>query len=237
MSDLKDYEDLFEQFFNEFILFKTQKEQYRICPGCSSEKSFSLNEDKLIYACGPPSGAKTSGAKTSGDKTSGAKKCGPQFTIEMPVYVDYNQAKEQFLDIINGSSRACTDPLAYDLKALSKHLELTEEYGAQQEIVEKATKSLKELEEELIKANHLAERNSMIQELSQKRQKNSHKKSLTMLKLLSSDTPAVEKQTARRAYAQIIQDEHREIRPLMEELRKPIVEVVMTSKPKIIKNV
>jgi len=232
MSDLKDYEDLFEQFFNEFILFKTQKEQYRICPGCSSDKSFSLNEDKLIYACGPPSGAKTSGAKTSG-----AKKCGPQFTIEMPVYVDYNQAKEQFLDIINGSSRACTDPLAYDLKAMSKHLELTDEYGAQQEIVEKATKSLKELEEELIKANHLAERNSMIQELSQKRQKNSHKKSLTMQKLLSSDTPAVEKQTARRAYAQIIQDEHREIRPLMEELRKPIVEVVMTSKPKIIKNV
>ena len=227
MSDLKDYEDLFEQFFNEFILFKTQKEQYRICPGCSSEKSFSLNEDKLIYACGPPSGA----------KTSGAKKCGPQFTIEMPVYVDYNQAKEQFLDIINGSSRACTDPLAYDLKALSKHLELTDEYGAQQEIVETATKSLKELEEELIKANHLAERNSMIQELSQKRQKNSHKKSLTMQKLLSSDTPAVEKQTARRAYAQIIQDEHREIRPLMEELRKPIVAVVMTSKPKIIKHV
>ena len=237
MSDLKDYEDLFEQFFNEFILFKTQKEQYRICPGCSSDKSFSLNEDKLIYACGPTSGAKTSGAKTSGAKTSGAKKCGPQFTIEMPVYVDYNQAKEQFLDIINGSSRACTDPLAYDLKALSKHLVLTDEYGAQQEIVEKATKSLKELEEELIKANHLAERNSMIQELSQKRQKNSHKKSLTMLKLLSSDTPAVEKQTARRAYAQIIQDEHREIRPLKEELRKPIVEVVMTSKPKIIKNV
>ena len=232
MSDLKDYEDLFEQFFNEFILFKTQREQYRICPGCSSEKSFSLNEDKLIYACGP-----TSGAKTSGAKTSGAKKCGPQFTIEMPVYVDYNQAKEQFLDIINGSSRACTDPLAYDLKALSKHLELTDEYGAQQEIVETATKSLKELEEELIKANHLAERNSMIQELSQKRQKNSHKKSLTMQKLLSSDTPAVEKQTARRAYAQIIQDEHREIRPLMEELRKPIVEVVMTSKPKIIKHV
>jgi len=232
MSDLKDYEDLFEQFFNEFILFKTQREQYRICPGCSSEKSFSLNEDKLIYACGP-----TSGAKTSGAKTSGAKKCGPQFTIEMPVYVDYNQAKEQFLDIINGSSRACTDPLAYDLKALSKHLELTDEYGAQQEIVETATKSLKELEEELIKANHLAERNSMIQELSQRRQKNSHKKSLTMQKLLSSDTPAVEKQSARRAYAQIIQDEHREIRPLMEELRKPIVAVVMTSKPKIIKHV
>ena len=232
MSDLKDYEDLFEQFFNEFILFKTQKEQYRICPGCSSEKSFSLNEDKLIYACGP-----TSGAKTSGAKTSGANKCGPQFTIEMPVYVDYNQAKEQFLDIINGSSRACTDPLAYDLKALSKHLELTDEYGAQQEIVETATKSLKELEEELIKANHLAERNSMIQELSQRRQKNSHKKSLTMQKLLSSDTPAVEKQSARRAYAQIIQDEHREIRPLMEELRKPIVAVVMTSKPKIIKHV
>ena len=89
----------------------------------------------------------------------------------------------------------------------------------------------------LIKVNHLAERNSMIQELSQKKQINSHKKSLTMQKLLSSDTSTVEKQSARRAYAQIIQDEHREIRPLMEELRKPIIEVVMTTKPKIIKHV
>ena len=227
MSDLKDYEALFEQFFNEFILFKTQREQYRACPGCSSEKSFSLDKDKLIYSCGSSASA----------KTGGKKKCGPQFTIEMPVYVNYNQAKALFLDIINGKTEDYTDPLVYDLNALSKHLELPEEYRAQQEIVQKATKSLKELEEKLIKVNHLAERNSMIQELSQKKQINSHKKSLTMQKLLSSDTSTVEKQSARRAYAQIIQDEHREIRPLMEELRKPIIEVVMTTKPKIIKHV
>ena len=217
MSDLKEYNDHFKRFYDEFFLFKKKKHQK--CPGCSSKKRFIFNHGKLTYACGP--------------KTDG-KKCGPQFTIELPKYVDYNTAETQLLNIINGK-RDHTDPMSHDLKSLSKLIEDIDP-KQQQDEVQEATEELQKLREQFIKDNHLSKRNDIIQELSKQRSKNSYQKALNMHKLLSESTSAEEKHAARVAYAQIIHNERTEILPLIKELREPITSVLMISEPVIIKH-
>ena len=91
MSDLKEYEGYFEKFQDEFIRFKTGKKTYEKCPGCSEKKRFSINERKLTYSCGPK---------------GGTKKCGPQWTIELPKYIDSDIREKELLDIIKSERQA-----------------------------------------------------------------------------------------------------------------------------------
>jgi len=223
MSDLKEYEDNFKLFFDKFFLFQTGKKKYQTCPGCSTKKRFSINKGKLTYACGPK---------------GGEKKCGPQWTIELPKYIDYDEIENSLLNIIHGRLEDIASDQCFDLKSLTALMEDTEVIGdlKKQEVdVTNATTELQGLREKLVKDNQLTEKNTMIQDLAKRRLKNAQDKALKMQKLLSDDISAEEKSKLRTEYAQIVFDEKREIIPMISELRVQRSPILMTELPKVIK--
>ena len=88
-SSETEYEKLFTKFYSDFFKFKSGKKSQLKCPGCDSNKRFIINDDKLIYSCGP--------------SNSDNPKCGKQYTINLPKYIHYRTLREIYETDMNGS--------------------------------------------------------------------------------------------------------------------------------------
>ena len=79
----KEYDFHLTKFYNDYFKYKSGKKSSLFCSGCSSKKRFifDLENNKIIYSCGP-------------NKTDN-KKCGPQYTIELPKYIQFKELQCQ----------------------------------------------------------------------------------------------------------------------------------------------
>jgi hypothetical protein len=83
---MTDYDTYFQKFYTEKLSFLSMKQKYMKCEGCNELKKFIENDNELTFSCGDKQG-----------------KCGTQFSIQLPQYINYNQRKQLLQEEIHGS--------------------------------------------------------------------------------------------------------------------------------------
>jgi len=211
----EEYEKLFTKFYSDFFKFKSGKKSHLRCSGCDSKKRFIINDDELVYSCGPKNDPK----------------CGKQYTIKMPKYIHYRTLREIYEKNINGSFEYLKgDIIQYDLSELSKKMDVQREFDEQRRIIKESSDNLKRLIDDYVKNNDLNQYIEDLETLSEKRYKNSIEKSKIMKSLVEDDLSEPEKVVLRRKYAQCIK-ENDEFIELIKILRKQENDYIMINKP------
>ena len=214
----KEYDIHFRKFYDDFYKFQTRIKRFQTCKECSTKKRFIFHKDKIIYSCGPK---------------GGDKKCGPQYTIELPKYVNYSESKQEYQEQINGLlSYSPKNTLQYKLDELSDQLDIHDDLEKQSKIIQSGIDSLKNLNAEYISMNELEQKNNNLKIFLDKRYKNSIEKKKIMREL-NEDISEEEKTVLRKKYAILIR-ESKEFIPMIQELRKKNKDFIMISGPKII---
>ena len=214
----KEYDIHFRKFYDDFYKFQTRIKRFQTCKECSTKKRFIFHKDKIIYSCGPK---------------GGDKKCGPQYTIELPKYVNYSESKQEYQEQSNGLlSYSPKNTLQYKLDELSDQLDIHDDLEKQSKIIQSGIDSLKNLNAEYISMNELEQKNNNLKIFLDKRYKNSIEKKKIMREL-NEDISEEEKTVLRKKYAILIR-ESKEFIPMIQELRKKNKDFIMISGPKII---
>ncbi len=214
----KEYDTHFRKFYGDFFKYLGGSKAHQTCKGCSSKKRFIFGDSELTYSCGP-----------KGED----KKCGPQYTIKLPEYINFHDFKNIYNEQINGSSKYSeNDLLQYDLQSLSKKMNVDKDLKKQMELIKTATGELKKITNDYIEMNQLEDVQLKIKKLSEKRYVNSQEKKKIM-KQLKDDIPEEKKIKLRKDYALLIR-ESKEFIPMIQELREPNQSFIMISKPEII---
>ncbi len=211
----EEYEKLFTKFYSDFFKFKSGKKSHLRCSGCDSKKRFIINDDELVYSCGPKNDPK----------------CGKQYTIKMPKYIHYRTLREIYEKNINGSFEYLKgDIIQYDLSEYSQKMDVRREFDEQRRIIKESSDNLKRLIDDYVKNNDLNQYIEDLETLSEKRYKNSIEKSKIMKSLVEDDLSEPEKVVLRRKYAQCIK-ENDEFIELIKILRKQENDYIMINKP------
>jgi hypothetical protein len=211
----EEYEKLFTKFYSDFFKFKSGKKSQLRCPGCQSEKRFIIDDDKLVYSCGP----------------SSDPKCGKQYTINLPKYIHYRTLREIYEKNINGSLEYQKDNiLQYDLSEYSQKMDVKTELDEQNMIIKKSTDNLKRLIDDYNKSNGLDEYIEDLEKLSEMRYKNSIEKSKIMKSLNEDELSEPEKIVLRKKYAVCIKENTKFIE-IIQRLNKDNSDYIMIKKP------
>ena len=219
---MEEYDTYFRKFYGDLFKFQTKTKKQLQCPDCSSKKRFIIDDDKLTFSCGP--------------KHSKDKKCGPQYTIELPKYINFRDLQKVYDEQINGSFDYKTDDvLQYDLQKLSLQMDVKSDLEKQVKDAKGASESLKRLIDDYIEANALNKHIETLKTLSEKRYKNSLAKKKIMRELEDEELSAPEKVNLRKKYAVLIK-ENQGFMDMIIELRQPNTDFIMIKKPKVIKH-
>ena len=232
MSDeslMREYDIYFNRFYDELHKYeeyiKKNKDHKNLrCQDCKTKKKLIINKEsrELIYSCGP--------------LRNKDEKCGFQFSINLPEYIDFREYEKSYNKRINGSTdynNYTKNISEYDLEALSKYININSELKQRKDIIDYASKSLKKLLDDYVKLNNLTEHIDKIKDLYNKRNKNSFEKKKIMKKILDN-IPEEEKIVERKKYAVLIR-ENKEFIDMITELRNTNINYIMIKKPKISK--
>ena len=208
MSDTSDeYDILFRKFYGDLFKFQTGKKNTLQCKGCNSKKRFIINDDELIFSCGP--------------KNNQDKKCGKQYTIRLPKYVQFSDLYKIYHDNIHGSMEYKSNDISiYDLDSLSLKMDVSKELNSQKELIKDSSEKLKRLLDDYIKSNNLDGYIETLETLSEKRHKNAYEKRKIMKLLEDKELSAPERIDLRKKYAVLV-NESKEFMDMIIELRKP----------------
>ena len=214
-SSEKEYEKLFTKFYSDFFKFKSGKQSQLRCPGCQSEKRFIIDDDKLIYSCGPSSDSK----------------CGKQYTIKLPKYIHYRTLREIYETNMNGSLEYRKDDISqYDLSELSQKMDIKRELETQNKLIKESSDDLKRLIQDYTKSNSLDEYIEDLEKLSEMRYKNSIEKSKIMRSLSEDELSEPEKIVLRKKYAQCVK-ETQDFIEMIQKLNRENSDYIMINKP------
>jgi len=220
MTDvLNEYDILFRKFYSDLFKYQTGKKNALHCKGCDTKKRFIINKDELIFSCGP--------------KNNDNKKCGPQYTIKLPKYVNFSDLYEIYHENINGSMKYDGENLLeYDLESLSQKMDVRKELEEQNILIKDSSEKLKRLLEDYFKANKMDDYIKSLEDLSDKRTKNGYEKRKIM-KLLEDDTLSEpERIDLRKKYAVLV-NENRGFMDEIIRLRKSNTEYLTVKLPEI----
>ena len=214
-SSEKEYEKLFTKFYSDFFKFKSGKKTHLRCLGCQSNKRFIINDDKLVYSCGPSSDSK----------------CGKQYTIVLPKYIHYRTLREIYENNMNGSLEYRKDDiLQYDLSEYSQKMDVKRELEIQNKLIKESSDNLKRLINDYTKENRLDEYIEDLENLSEMRYKNSIEKKKLMRSLIEDELSEPEKVVLRKKYAQYIK-ENDEFIEIIQRLTRENSDYIMINKP------
>ena len=214
-SSETEYEKLFTKFYSDFFKFKSGKKSQLRCPGCQSNKRFIINDDKLVYSCGP----------------SSDPKCGKQYTITLPKYIHYRTLREIYEKNMNGSLEyRKNDILQYDLSELSQKMDIKRELETQNKLIKESSDDLKRLIDDYTKSNSLDEYIEDLEKLSEMRYKNSIEKSKIMRSLSEDELSEPEKIILRKKYAQLVKETQGFIE-IIQKLNRENSDYIMINKP------
>ena len=201
-----EYDILFRKFYGELFKFQTGKKNALHCKGCNSKKRFIINDDELIFSCGP--------------KNSQDKKCGPQYTIKLPKYIQFSDLYKLYHENIHGSMKYNSNDISvYDLESLSLKMDVSKELNTQKELIKDSTEKLKRLLDDYIKTNNLEVYIENLETLSEKRYKNAYEKRKIMKLLEDKELSEPEIIDLRKKYA-ILVNESKEFMDMIIKLRK-----------------
>ena len=221
MSD-KDYDFYFKKFYNDFFKFQSGAKKFQKCNGCSMNKRFIFGDNKLIYSCGPSNNTD--------------KKCGKQYTIEFPKYINYRDLYELYNNNINGSSHYSNDIMEYNLEKLCEKMDLNEKKEEQLKLIKESNDSLKKLIHDYIQTNELDHSFENLKTLSKRRHENSIKKQKLMIKINDKDINELDKKELRKEYAQLVH-ESKEFIDMIIQLRKSDTDFIIVENSKIIDHI
>ena len=214
-----EYDKYFSNFYREFYKYQSGSKKHLKCDGCSTKKRFILNENQLIFSCGP--------------KHNKDKKCGQQYTIDLPKYINFREFYKFYNEQINGSfDYTKNNLLEYDLKSLNNVMNVNDYLLKQDKNSEESKELLKKLIDDYSKENNLNDIQERIEILYEKRYKNSIDKKKIMKKLMNEELSEEEKVIERKKYAILIQ-ENKEFIEIIQQLRKSNKNFIMIEKPKI----
>ena len=214
-SSETDYEKLFTKFYSDFFKFKSGKKTHLRCPGCQSNKRFIINDDKLVYSCGP----------------SSDPKCGKQYTIVLPKYIHYRTLREIYEKTMNGSLEYRKDDiLQYDLSELSQKMDVKTELEIQKKLIKESSDNLKRLIDDYTKSNGLDEYIEDLEKLSEMRYKNSIEKSKIMRSLSEDELSEPEKIVLRKKYAVLVK-ETQDFIEMIQKLNRENSDYIMINNP------
>tara|TARA_Y100001970_G_C14241029_1_gene864906 strand:+ start:5 stop:1189 length:1185 start_codon:yes stop_codon:yes gene_type:complete len=224
---IKEYDKYFKNFYNEYFKYKhqfkennNQSNKKLKCLECTTNKRFILDEDELIFSCGP--------------KNSEDKKCGKQYTIKLPKYINFRELYELYNEQINGTfNYTQNNLLEYDLQNLSGKLNIGEDLEKQIQLIKNSKISFDKLISDYNEYNNLNEYKEKLMNLSEKRYKNSIDKKKIMKKIMNEELSEEEKIIERKKYAILIQ-ENKEFIELIQELRIPNKNYIMIQQPEIL---
>lgn len=221
MTELSnEYDILFRKFYGDLFKFQTGKKNALKCPGCETEKRFIINKDELIFSCGP--------------KNNQNKKCGPQYTIKLPKYINFSNLYEIYSENINGSMKYDGENiLEYDLETLSQKMDVKKELEEQKELIKDSSEKLKRLLDDYIKTNNFDEYIDSLENLSEKRHKNAYEKRKIM-KLLDDKTLSEPERIELMKKYSVLVNESKIFANSITELRKPNTDYIITKKPEIV---
>jgi len=192
-SSETEYEKLFTKFYSDFFKFKSGKKSQLKCPGCDSNKRFIIDDDKLIYSCGP--------------SNSDNPKCGKKYTINLPKYIHYRTLREIYETDMNGSLEYRKDDISqYDLSELSQKMDVKREFEIQNKLIKESSDNLKRLIDDYIKTNSLNEYIEDLEKLSELRYKNSIEKKKIIRSLNEDELSEPEKINLRKKYSVLIKE-------------------------------
>ena len=215
----KEYNTYFSKFYKDFYKYQTGSKKQLNCPQCSTKKRFIFNKNQLIFSCGP--------------KHNKDKKCGQQYTIDLPKYINFRELYKFYDEQINGSFNYQKDNLLeYDLEKLKDKIDITTSLKKQIDSSKESQKLLETLLIDYNKTNQLDNYKELLNSLSKKRYKNSIDKKKIMKKLINEELSDEEKIIERKKYAILIQ-ENKEFIDIINELRKPNTNYIMIQEPKI----
>ena len=207
-----EYDIHFKKFYRDLFKFQAGSKKQLTCSGCKCKKRFIIGETEITYSCGP--------------KHSKDKKCGPQYTIELPKYINYRSLELIYNSEINGSfNYSPNNHLEYNLKNLSSKMNVKTDLEKQIAMAKKASESLQKIKKDFITANELNEHNITLKKLSELRYKNSIEKKKIM-KLLDTELPEEKRIDLRRKYAVLI-SENQEFIDMIIILRRPVTNYIM----------
>lgn len=202
-----EYDILFRKFYGDLFKFQTGKKNALHCKGCNSKKRFIINDDELIFSCGPTNNQD--------------KKCGKQYTIKLPKYVKFSDLYKIYNENIHGSMEYNSNDISvYDLESLSLKMDVSKELNTQKELIKDSTEKLKRLINDYIKSNELEGYIETLETLSEKRHKNAYEKRKIMKLLEDKELSAPEIIDLRKKYAVLV-NESKEFIDMIIELRKP----------------
>jgi len=227
-SLMREYDIYFNRFYDELYKYeeynKKNKDHKNLkCHDCKTKKKLIINKEsrELTYSCGP--------------LRNKDEKCGFQFSINLPEYIDFREYEKSYNKRLNGSTEynklSKNNLTEYDLETLSKYITLNSELKQRKDIINYASKSLKKLLEDYVKLNNLTEHIENIKELYNKRNKNSLEKKKIMKKILDN-IPEEEKIVERKKYAVLIR-ENNDFVNMITRLRNTNINYIMIKKPKI----
>jgi len=212
-----EYDKYFSNFYREFYKYQSGSKKHLTCDGCSTKKRFIMNENQLIFSCGP--------------RHNKDKKCGQQYTIDLPKYINFDEFYKFYNEQINGSFHYTKNNLLeYDLKNL--HINVSDFVSKQDKNSEENKKLLEKLINDYCKENHLNEIQETIKTLYEKRYKNSIDKKKIMKKLMNEELSEEEKVIERKKYAVLIQ-ENKEFIEIIQSLKKSNKKFIMIQQPQI----
>ena len=174
-TEQETYEMYFMKYHNDRIAVLSETERQVTCKGCTNEMSFMEGPTTLTYSCG----------------SKGKGKCGDQYVIHLPHYVDYHSSVKMMTDSINGNLPYNDDPedvSQQDLEELHKltDLPLTEELAHQREMTETCEKDLKRLHKMYETQNEERQKKERVKELAALRS-HLHDEKLRIQKRLSEE--------------------------------------------------
>tara|TARA_B000000532_G_scaffold68087_1_gene53992 strand:+ start:1232 stop:2935 length:1704 start_codon:yes stop_codon:yes gene_type:complete len=213
-----EYNKLFTKFYSDFFKFKSGKKSHLKCPGCDSNKRFIINDDTLVYSCGPSNDAK----------------CGKQYTIKLPEYIHYRTLREIYEKNINGSFEYNeNDILQYNLSELKQKMDIKNEFEKQNRFIKESSEDLKRLIEDYIKENKLHEYADDLKSLSELRYKNNIEKRKIMKSIKEDELNEPEKIALRKKYVELIKENDKFIE-LIKKLDQPENNFIVSKKAETI---
>ncbi len=217
-SSEMEYEKLFTKFYSDLFKFKNGKNSQLKCPGCQSDKRFIVNNDELIYSCGPKNDPK----------------CGKQYTIKLPKYVNYRTFQKIYEENINGSFEyEENNILRNNLNKLSQKMDINKELETQNKIINDSKEKLNKLNKDYIDINKLDKYKEDLNDLALKRYKIEIEKRKIMRSIIEDELSEPEKVDLRKKYAGLIK-ENKSIIEMIENLNTDENNFIMIKNPEMI---
>ena len=206
-TNLSEYYDTLNIYYAD-KLKSSLKKKFNSCPGCKGKREFIVKKDELIYSCGSNKG-----------------ECGPQITIKLADYLDYELLKK---DVSQFRKRTPSLEKVKDLINVQREIERYDDFN------DKTKDLLKNTTKSYIKSNDLKKRGKGIEKYNEEKIKILTE--MNKLKSKMNDPNDPKKKEYKQKYISLSNELNELYKNMREITDKRINNKIMTDEPQIKKS-